>query len=147
MKTRTSVLRRFNPALHVMWLVFIAGALWTAVGVKLCLIAYSWLLPMQSEDIILTLVIGGIAAAVVTPLKFMRLARKNISRLNRYEGRVCVFAFQDWKSWLLIGFMATLGWTLRNSGVSPLILTPIYFAIGVALIGSSVLYYARLFSK
>lgn len=147
MKADVDVLQRFNPALPVTWLLFIAGAFWTAVGIKLCLIAYDWLLPMQSKDVVLTLTIGGLAATVVTPLKFMRLARKNISRLDHYEGRACVFAFQDWKSWLLIGFMIALGWTLRNSGVSLMILTPVYISIGVALIGSSALYYVRLFRK
>lgn len=147
LKADADVLQRFNPALPVTWLVFIAGALWTAVGIKLCLIAYDWLLPMESKDIMLTLTIGGLAAAVVMPLKFMKLARMNITRLDRYEGHVCVFAFQDWKSWILIAFMIALGWTLRNSGVSLMILTPVYIAIGVALIGSSTLYYARLFRK
>jgi hypothetical protein len=57
---------------------------------------------------------------------------------------VCFFAFQAWKSYLVIAFMVMFGFILRHSMIPKYYLSVPYTAIGGALILSSFHYYARL---
>ena len=56
----------------------------------------------------------------------------------------CVFAFQAWKSYLIIAFMIGLGIFLRHSAFPRHYLAVIYLAVGLALLLSSLLYYGLL---
>jgi hypothetical protein len=81
---------------------------------------------------------GGVA---VYRYGFSRIARKNIRRISTKPENVCLFAFQAWRSYLLILVMMVLGYTLRHSHTPRLILTVIYAAVGTGLALSSTLYF------
>jgi uncharacterized membrane protein len=66
---------------------------------------------------------------------------KNIQRILLQPERVCFFAFQAWKSYILVAVMVLLGYTLRHSHLHRLILAMIYSGIGTGLTLSSALYY------
>jgi len=118
--------------------------MWTAVGVILCLMAYHWLTTNVFKWSILFGVTGLLLALGVYYFGFSRIARKNIDRLFQFQEKVCFFAFQAWKSYLVIALMATLGAFLRHSSIPKQYLAVIYLAIGGALVLSSLHYYARL---
>jgi hypothetical protein len=135
---------KLKPAVSRNWLIATAGVMWTAVGVILCFMAYHWLTTAVLKRSFLFGVLGLLLALVVYYFGFSRIARKNIDRLFQFQDKVCFFAFQAWKSYLVIALMATLGAFLRHSSIPKQYLAVIYLAIGGALVLSSLHYYARL---
>jgi hypothetical protein len=146
MSGEKSILEKLKPAAPRHWLMGIAGVMWSAVGVLLCGLAVYWLVNAQIAwewDVSLELI--GVAAAIaVYSFGFSRIARKNIERLCSLSDRPCLFAFQAWKSYLLIGFMMALGITLRHSAVPKHYLAVVYTTIGGALFCGSFQYYGHL---
>jgi hypothetical protein len=143
-KEKNMVFSKLKPAVPRNWLIITAGVMWTAVGVILCLMAYHWLTTVVLKWSILFGVTGLLLALVVNYFGFSKIARNNIDRLFQFDDKVCFFAFQAWKSYLIIAFMAAMGAFLRHSSIPKQFLAVIYLAIGGALILSSLHYYVRL---
>lgn len=137
-------LSSLKPAVTKYWLIALAGLMWTGVGVMLCRLAYIWLAVISSA-VAASLGLFGIGMAVAAYyLGFSKIARKNIKRLCLLTERTCVFAFQTWRGYLIIGFMITLGIVLRNSAIPKQYLAVIYTTIGGAIFLSSFHYYGLL---
>ena len=137
-------LSSLKPAVTKYWLIALAGLMWTGVGVMLCRLAYIWF-AVINRGIAVSLGLFGIGMAVAAYyLGFSKIARKNIKRLCLLTERTCVFAFQTWKGYLIIGFMITLGILLRNSAIPKQYLAVIYTTIGGAIFLSSFHYYGLL---
>jgi len=75
---------------------------------------------------------------------FSAIALKNIGRLSHLPARACLFAFQAWKSYLIIVIMVALGAALRHSSIPRQYLAALYLTIGGALLLSSFHYHVRL---
>ncbi len=135
---------RLKPAAPKHSLIAVAGLMWSGVGVMLCWLAYGWFVHSGSRLAVPLALISAVAAAVVYRFGFIKIARKNIDRLCRCSEKVCFFAFQAWKSYVLIAVMITLGITLRHSPLPKHYLAVIYETIGGALFFSSFHYYTRL---
>lgn len=137
-------LLKFNPAVPKKWLFALAGILWSLVGLMLCLRAEIWLNHIQLPTALWFALFGLILSVIVYRFGFVKIARKNIERLSFRPDKSCVFAFQAWRSYLIIIFMITLGLVLRHSAFPKPYLAVIYLTIGGALFFSSIHYYARL---
>jgi hypothetical protein len=87
---------------------------------------------------------GLISALAAYRLGFSKIALKNISRLCILPDKTCIFAFQAWKSYLIIILMILLGITLRHSPIPRPYLAVIYTTIGGALFFSSFHFYSRI---
>jgi hypothetical protein len=135
---------KFKPAVSKYWLATAAGLMWTAVGLVLCGLAYEWLAILPLRRAALFGVVGIIMALVGYHFAFSKIALKNIDRLRQFPDRVCFFAFQAWKSYLVIAFMVFFGFILRHSTIPKYYLSVPYAAIGGALLLSSFHYYAYL---
>ncbi len=136
------------PAARRRTLVFVAGAIWSLVGLLLISTAVVWVLGSPRWGII-QLVGGAVAGYVIYRFGFSRLARRNLLRIYAQapeKDKVCVFAFQNIRSYVLIVIMMGLGYGLRHSGLPKVLLAPAYLAIGLGLLLSSLLYYSRLSS-
>jgi hypothetical protein len=135
--------RRYSPAVARYWLMLVAGLLWSGVGITLCIVACSWLAlsdwPESGWNAVLGVGIGTLAHR----FGFSVIARRNIKRITQKPDRVCLFAFQAWPSYVLIIFMASLGFALRQSLLSRQILAMIYLIVGTGLALSSSLYYTE----
>lgn len=134
------------PAAHRETLVLAAGIVWSLVGLTLVSIAVAWL--VSSPHYVLLMGLGGAATGyAIYRFGFSHLARRNLVRIYAQapqKEKVCVFAFQNIRSYFLIVIMISLGYGLRHSGIPKTYLAPIYIAIGLALTFSSLLYYNRL---
>jgi hypothetical protein len=127
------------------WLFGIAGAIWTGVGILLLVYAVSWLEPLTMFQE-MGLVLAGVAvAAVFVHFVFRGIVRKNIARIEAGPKRRSALAFQNWKSYLITVFMIGLGVMLRHSALPKSWLAPMYLGIGLALLGTSLLYHRRFF--
>jgi hypothetical protein len=135
---------KYKPAVSRNLLLFTAGILWTAVGLFLCFLAFHWLRTVVNRGSLFFALTGVALAGVVYQFGFSKIARKNIDRVCQYPDKVCFFAFQEWKSYLIISVMAPLGIFLRHSTLPRQYLAVIYITIGLALFLSSLHYYFRL---
>jgi len=132
---------RLKPSVPKCWLFALSGLMWSIVGLGMCIAALGWL----SEENLLRgvgkAVFGISGAALAYRLGFVKIARTNIRRLKGLPSWGCLFAFQAWRSYLVILFMVGLGIALRQSIVPKDMLACVYIAIGGALFLSSFLYY------
>ena len=125
------------------WLLLLAGVTWMAVSVLLAGFAYSWLRPLPWINA-LPLALSGLAIAIAAyRLGFVTLALKNIQRIQRMSDRASLFAFLQWKSYLMIAIMASGGAMLRHSAFPKPYLAVIYLGMGGSLFLSSLHYYPR----
>ncbi len=137
-------LRSLRPAASKPWLIALAGLMWSVVGLMLCRLAYHWLAVIRWRGAVPLELIGIVLALTAHKLCFSKIARKNITRLSLLREKTCIFAFQRWKSYLLIGLMITLGIALRNLPVPRPYLAVLYTTIGGALFLASFQYYSCL---
>ncbi len=137
-------LNSLKPAVTKSWLIAVAGLMWTGVGLVLCRLAYVWLGAVNRGIAASLGLLGVVMAVAAYYFGFSKIAQKNIKRLCLVTERTCIFAFQTWKGYLIIGFMITLGIILRNSAIPKQYLAIIYTTIGGAIFLSSLHYYELL---
>ncbi len=132
-----------KPEVHKKWLYWVSGFLWLAVGLMLCLRGLWW---VKADG---RLWAWGLYLTALLVSYFMgrfflfRLARRNLKRLDGKPERLCCFAFQPWRSYLVIILMILLGIGLRRSDLPRIGLAAIYALMGGALIWASGLYFSR----
>jgi len=135
---------KLKPAVSRFWLVSLAGLLWSAVGLMLCRFAYLWLTAVPWGGALFLGISGIVLALIVHRFGFSRIAAKNIDRIRQFSEKGCIFAFQAWKSYLIIVIMVALGLLLRHSPLPKQYLAVVYLAVGGALFLASFHYYALL---
>ena len=137
-------LRSLKPAVTKSWLIALAGLMWTGVGVMLCRLAYNWLAVINRGMATSLGLLGVVMAVVAYRFGFSKIAQKNIKRISLLVEKTCIFAFQTWKGYLIIGSMITLGIILRSSTIPKQYLAIVYATIGGAIFLSSLHYYGLL---
>lgn len=129
-------------------LILISGILWSFVGILLNHFAVKWFVLLPKTEKITSIVFGVLLGVSIAYFGFNRLAKKNINRILGYKDKACFFAFQSWKSYILIIIMISMGIYMRTSGLIPkYILTPMYIGIGLALFIAGFQYYIQLLRK
>jgi hypothetical protein len=144
MKDSSINLEKLKPAVSKYWLMALAGLMWSVVGIMLCRMAYIYLGTVSKSQALSMGSMGLISALAAFRLGFSKIALKNISRLCILPDKTCIFAFQAWKSYLIIILMILLGITLRHSPIPRPYLAVIYATIGGALFFSSFHFYWRI---
>jgi len=137
-------LKRIKPTVPKCLLIALAGLMWSTVGVMLCSMAYYWLKGLDWLTAFPFGLFGFILSLAAYRFGFSGIARKNIDRICLLPEKGCIFAFQAWKSYLIITFMITLGTILRHSPIPKHYLAIVYTTIGGALLLSSLHYYRGL---
>jgi len=137
-------LRSLKPAVPKTWLIALAGLMWSVVGLMLCRLAYHWLVVIRWRGVVPLELLGVILALTAHQFCFSRIAQKNIARLSLLTEKTCIFAFQRWESYFLIGLMITGGTALRNLPIPRPYLAILYTTIGGALFLASLQYYGCL---
>jgi hypothetical protein len=144
--TEKPLVQKFNPSVEKRWLQLAAGLMWSGVGIMLVAFAGRWL-KLLSWTTLALILLGGLAlGTAIYFLGFSKLARKNIHRIDAIEKvRVCIFAFQEWKTYPLVLFMIGLGIYLRVYSPFPKpLLAIMYLGLGFSLFASSIHYYQRI---
>lgn len=139
-----SLLKKYDPAVDRRILIFISGLLWSVVGIMLCRLALQWLNLADGHNTLWFGTAGIILSLLIHFFGFLKLVNKNIGRILSKEGKVCIFGFQPWKSYLIILVMIGLGTILRSSPLPRPYLSVIYIGFGGAMILSSLAYYWNL---
>ncbi len=139
-------LNKFDPAVDKRILVALSGIIWTIVGIYLCNLALHWLSDSAVNNVLWLGAAGVLLALLIHQFGFQKLVDKNISRILSKKGKVCIFGFQPWKSYLIILIMIVLGRVLRLSPLPKHYLSIIYIGFGGAMLLSSLRYH-RSFIK
>ena len=137
-------LANMKPAVSKYWLIALAGLMWSAVGVMLGRLAYIWLAAVDWDRALPLGSLGIISSLVAYRYGFSKIALKNIDRLCLLSDKCCIFAFQAWRSYLIVIFMIMLGIVFRSSPMPRHLLAVIYATIGGALFLSSFHFYRRI---
>ena len=139
MTTIRSLVQKYNPAVKKEYLLLPAGFMWMGVGTMLCIMATGWLRHVSHPyPFVLTGITAGI---IIYRFGFLRLAQKNVNRIEALPGKRCFFSFMTLRSYIMVIFMMTLGITLRHSSIKKEWLSIIYCGIGIGLALSSLRYF------
>ncbi len=133
-----------SPAVNRKVLLILAGVVWSVVGLALSIVAVYWL-EVTEGNWIIPLMMGVVAGLIVYRFGFLRIVRPNKARIDAMasdKDKVCIFAFQSWRSYIIIVVMVALGYALRHLPISRIYLVPVYLAIGVGLFLGSLHYYS-----
>ena len=134
------------PSVDRRVLVLVAGAVWSVVGLVLMLVAILWLISSH-KNVMVLIVVGIISSTILYRYGFSKVARINLIRIYEQapgKNKICVFSFQNTRSYLIAGSMMLMGYTLRHLPIPKVYLAPLYFAIGLGLLLSSLHYYKHL---
>jgi len=133
-------LKRFDPAVDKKILIVLSGIIWLVIGLYLCKLATDWLSlasgPLRTWPAIAG---AGLALGIYT-FGFVKLVNRNLERILSKPGKVCIFGFQPWKSYIIIIIMISMGRFLRQSPLPKHYLAIIYIGFGGAMIMSSFRY-------
>lgn len=132
--------KKFDPAVDKRILIALSGAAWIIVGVILLKLAFGWLSPFDLKSSFLPGITGVTLALLIHHFGFLKLVDRNIERIMQMKDKVCIFAFQAWKSYLIIAVMVGMGMTLRQSSLPKPYLAVIYIGFGGSMLLSSIRY-------
>ena len=129
------------------YLFVLAGIFWTIAGVILCGRAFTWLehLPLRTELVLESL--SAAFAVLFYTFLFVRIVRRNISRIGQLPERASIFSFTAWQGYLMIGGMIALGITLRHSPIPKTYLAVAYTTMGIALLIGSLKFFKQFRSE
>ena len=134
------------PQIKRSHLVLLAGIASTAIGIALITMAGFWMRSIHQH--ISLFILGGTAAGlIIYRFGFSKIAAVNLARIKALapdKDKVCLFAFQNKRSYFIVAIMMTMGYGLRHSPLPKIYLVPVYGAIGLAMVFSSFRYYQNL---
>jgi hypothetical protein len=134
-------LKKFDPAVNKKFLIALSGLVWLIVGIILCRLSAVWLSQTNLQAGALLGITGAVTALLIYWYGFSKLVNRNIERIMPLKDKVCIFAFQPWKSYLIIIIMVGIGTALRHSPLPKPYLSVIYIGFGGAMILSSIRYF------
>ena len=141
MKSR-SIFQLLKPGIPKRYLLFVAALVWTFAG-SMLLIRGELMIPNDEQLVWLKLLgslVGGICFFVFL---FSKISLKHSRRIiNMEEQRPCLFSFFNFKSYLMMTLMISMGILLRKTGIVPLsYLSFFYILMGIPLLMSSFRFY------
>ncbi len=134
-----------KPSVPKFWLIALAGLVWMAAGALLCRLSFLWIVSFDGTRGVVLGFVGLVLALAAYLALFSGIVRKNITRISSYTDKGCVFAFQAWRSYLIIVVMVLLGNVMKQSTVSREVLAVVYATMGGALVMSGIRYVIHLF--
>jgi hypothetical protein len=137
----TSWLETYKPVASSRVQLWLAGAMWSAVGVGLASVGGYWLLRYADDRILLLLVLALCVGFGKSLLVLDRAVHRFVNRIQiRGDGK-CAGGFLSLRGWALVGGMILLGRLLRGSGISRPLLGLVYAGVGTSLLISSRLFW------
>ncbi|WP_456371354.1 hypothetical protein [Thermodesulfatator atlanticus] len=131
-----------KPKVPKKWLYFVAGSLWMAVGLMLSLRATFAAIKLNKLWAWSLWSVAYVSSYFFGKRILSRIAFRNIKRLDdRDASHLCLFAFQPWKSYLIITIMICLGVFIRKHPLPYWEYIVVYGLMGGALITASLNYF------
>jgi hypothetical protein len=142
-----SVINKYKPAIARRYLMMIAAIVWLFAGGMLFYKGVSFMIENPSH-IALKLIISIAFGLLFFAIMFSKIVAKHITRiLNIKHEKPCLFSFFNWKSYLMMGSMITLGILLRTFHLIPMeYLSCFYVSMGTPLLISSHRFFKLFFN-
>lgn len=136
------LLQTLKPVTSRRNLLFIAAFVWTFAGGML-LAKGIVMMEIQTDFMLVRIVASLIAGAVFYAVLFSKISNKHIARIIRLKNdRPCIFSFFNFRSYLMMTVMISMGVFLRKTGiVSPFYLSVLYVTMGIPLFASAFRFY------
>lgn len=136
------LLQRFKPAVKKKYLLFIASLVWLFAG-SMLLIKGTGMLSLYPDEIwwkVLLSIPLGVAFYV---FMFSKIFRKHSQRIiNMSEPKPCLFSFFNFKAYLMMTLMISMGVFLRTSQwVSFRYLAILYITMAIPLLISAIMFF------
>jgi hypothetical protein len=137
---------RLLPRVAKHYLFLIAALVWTFAGVMLLFRGFTFKVGTP-ENWSLKLIISILSGLLFYQLLFTRITKKHVARIQDMEvQKPVIFSFFNFRSYLMMFSMITLGVSLRLSGlVLPEYLSLMYITMGIPLLLSSYRFYSSFF--
>jgi len=134
------------PRVSKHYLFLIAALVWTFAGVMLLFRGFTFYVGTP-ENWVLKLIISILSGLLFYQLLFTRITKKHVARIQDMEvQKPVIFSFFNFRSYLMMFSMITLGVSLRLSGlVLPEYLALMYITMGIPLLLSSYRFYSSFF--
>lgn len=131
-----------TPRVSKHYLLLIAALVWTFAGGMLLFRGFTFYETLPNHWII-ELIAGIFAGLLFFSLLFNRISLKHVFRIQNLPiEKPCLFSFFNFRSYLMMFSMITLGIILRKSGlVSTEFLSLMYITMGIPLLMSSFRFY------
>ena len=131
-----------KPGVPKRALLFIAGLAWTFAGGML--LYRGFLMLAGNTDYLWIKLIGClVAGGLFYYIVFDKVSFKHTNRIKSMQHeRPCAFSFFNWKSYLMMIMMISMGIGLRTTGLVPLkFLSLLYITMGIPLSISAIRFY------
>jgi hypothetical protein len=142
----SELFNKLKPGISKRYILLIAAFIWTMAGVMLFVRGAFYVLQFSNFKAIhfLIAILFGIGFFWVL---FKKISFKHIHRIKNIEiEKPCIFSFFNFKSYLIMGLMITMGIMLRKSGhVNKDILYTFYVGMGIPLLISAGRFYKAWF--
>jgi hypothetical protein len=134
-----SIAFRIKPGIPKRYLLLVAAVVWTFAGGMLFTKGLSYLLA-HPEMLLIRLIAGALVGVAFFWLLFMKISLKHINRIKSIDVvRPCIFSFFDFKGYLMMGGMISMGIALRHFDfINKTYLFNFYVAMGIPLLLSAV---------
>lgn len=136
------ILSRIKPGVPKRILLFVAAVIWTFAGSMLLVKGFK--MGDLGSHFLWLQVICALLCGIVFYLKmFSKLSFKHTLRILNMKAELpCIFSFFNFRSYLMMVLMISMGITLRTTGwVAPVYLSFLYLMMSVPLLISSVRFY------
>jgi len=137
---------KFKPVISKRYLMLIAAFVWTMAGVMLLVRGTVYVLQNSNYRAIHFLIAFLFGTGFFWAL-FNKISLKHINRIRNIEiENPCIFSFFNFKSYLIMAFMITVGIMLRKSShVNKDFLYTFYVGMGIPLLISAGRFYLAWF--
>lgn len=127
--------------------MIITAAIFYLVGAsQLLTFSFLWIKKLNFVEILIGAAIGILIGAIKFLYLFKKLNLKNISRIMKGDEKQKILSVFKVKTYVIILGMIFLGISLRVIlNISRVYLFPVYLAIGLALLLSSIMYFVYYF--
>jgi hypothetical protein len=142
MTNSKTVFQRLKPRIPKRYLLFVAAFVWTFAGGMLFFRGFSMLI-LYPAFLFLKILISIMLGLIFYFVLFAKISLKHTRRILKMEiERPCFFSFFNFRSYLMMAAMITMGIALRTTSIIPLeYLSAFYVTMGVPLSLSAIRFY------
>lgn len=137
----SNILKALKPGIPKRYLLFVAAIVWNFAGGMLLYRGYL-MMTMFPNFIWIKTSLSILAGCTFFVLMFSKISAKHIARIKGIkQERPCFFSFFDWKGYMMMVPMMSLGILLRTTGI----VSPLYLSVGYIIMGTPLLLSALRF--
>ncbi len=137
-----NLLEKFKPAVRKRTLLFVAGFVWSIAG---CILIGKALVPLFNihHHLLLEITLGIVCGIGFYFVLFAMISKKHITRISLLKvDNPCFFSFFNFRSYLLMLIMITVGITLRKLNIiNKEYMFTFYLAMGIPLLMSAIRFF------